>query len=64
MSGAGFNLIAVGARPHHANRAHDPTARRALLRPEYMLDASAYPAFGVVRSLLRRRQRVVRRPRR
>ena len=30
-----------GARPHHANRAHDPTARRALLRPEYMLDTSA-----------------------
>src|ERR1700704_6063407 len=49
----------LGARPHHANRAHDPTARRALLRPEYMLDTSAYPALGVVRSLLRRRQRVV-----
>src|SRR4051812_40621950 len=34
----------LGARPHHANRAHDPTARRALLRPEHMLDTRAYPA--------------------
>ena len=47
------------ARPYHANRAHDPTARRALLRPEHMLDTSAYPALGVVRPLLRRRPRVV-----
>src|SRR5438270_2342067 len=49
----------LGARPHYADRSHDPTARRALLRPEHMLDASAYPALGVVRSLLRQRQRVV-----
>src|SRR4051812_46212419 len=49
----------LGASPHNANRAHNPTARRALLRPEHMLDTSAYPALGVVRSLLRRRQRVV-----
>src|SRR4051812_24237690 len=49
----------LDASPHNANRAHNPTARRALLRPEHMLDTSAYPALGVVRSLLRRRQPVV-----
>ena len=38
----------LDARPHDANRAHDPTARRVLLRSEHMLDASAYPALGVV----------------
>src|SRR5204863_6597314 len=35
----------LGARPHDADRSHDPAARRALLRPEHMLDASAYPAL-------------------
>src|SRR3954467_11440936 len=49
----------LGARPHHANRAPDPTPRRAPLPPAYMLDTRAYPALGGVRSLLRRRQRVV-----
>ena len=43
----------LGARPHDANRSHDPTARRVLLRSEHMLDASAYPALGVVHSHLR-----------
>src|SRR5262245_45681813 len=43
----------LGARPHDADRSHDPTARRVLLRSEYMLDASAYPALGVVHSHLR-----------
>src|SRR3954454_14323484 len=33
----------LGARPHDANRSHDPTARRVLLRSEHMLDARAYP---------------------
>ena len=36
----------LGARLHDANRSHDPTARRVLLRSEHMLDASAYPALG------------------
>src|SRR5262245_27774371 len=43
----------LGARPHDADRSHDPTARRVLLRSEHMLDASAYPALGVVHSHLR-----------
>ena len=30
----------LGARPHDANRSHDPTARRVLLRSEHMLDAA------------------------
>src|SRR5262245_24934822 len=42
----------LGARPHDADRSHDPTARRVLLRSEHMLDASAYPALGVVHSFL------------
>ena len=49
----------LGARPHDADRSHDPTARRVLLRSEHMLDASAYPALGVVHSHLRERQRMV-----
>ena len=40
----------LGARPHDADRSHDPTARRVLLRLEHMLDASAYPALGMVHS--------------
>jgi hypothetical protein len=43
----------LGARLHDANRSHDPTARRVLLRTEHMLDARAYPALGVVHSHLR-----------
>src|SRR5215510_9140374 len=43
----------LGARPHDADRSHDPTAWRVLLRSEHMLDASAYPALGVVHSHLR-----------
>src|SRR3954466_13567597 len=43
----------LGARPHDANRSHDPTAWRVLLRSEHMLDASAYSALGVVHSHLR-----------
>src|SRR2546423_13079895 len=30
-----------GARPHDADRAHDPATHRTLLRAEYVLDASA-----------------------
>ena len=29
----------LGARPHDADRSHDPTAWRVLLRSEHMLDA-------------------------
>jgi hypothetical protein len=43
----------LGARPHDANRSHDPTAWRVLLRSEHMLDASAYLALGMVHSHLR-----------
>src|SRR5437660_11621550 len=43
----------LAARPHDADRSHDPAARRVLLCSEHMLDASAYPALGVVRSHLR-----------
>ena len=48
-----------GARPHDADRAHDPAAHRTLLRAEYMLDASADSALGAVRSRLRIRQGMV-----
>src|SRR3954451_9545709 len=43
----------LGARPHDADRSHDPTAWRVLLCSEHMLDARAYPALGVVHSHLR-----------
>jgi hypothetical protein len=51
-------------RPGSASRslrapARCQSSRRVLLRSEHMFDASAYPALGVVRSLLRQRQRVV-----
>ena len=49
----------LGARPHDANRSHDPTAWRVLLCSEHMLDARAYPALGVVHSHLRYRQRMI-----
>src|SRR5205814_9812442 len=49
----------LGARPHDADRAHDPAARGTLLRPEYMLDARADFALGAIRPRLRIRQRVV-----
>ena len=49
----------LGARPHDADRAHDPAAYRTLLRSEDMLDARADFALGAVRPRLRIRQRVV-----
>jgi hypothetical protein len=49
----------LGARSHNADRAHDPAARRILLRSEHMLDARADSALGAVRSRLRIRQRMV-----
>jgi hypothetical protein len=32
----------LGARSHNADRAHDPAARRILLRSEHMLDARGF----------------------
>src|SRR3977135_1234530 len=49
----------LGARPHDADRAHDPTTRRGLLSSEHMFDASANFTPVAVCFRLRVRQRVV-----
>ena len=47
----------LGARPHDADRAHDPTTRRGLLSSEHMFDAGANFTPIAVCFRLRVRQR-------
>src|ERR1700716_2985551 len=49
----------LGARPHDADRAHDPTTRRGLLSSEHMFDAGANFAPIAVCFRLRVGERVV-----